>query len=379
VRSVLFDDCPEPPDWRLDWEGLRARNPWLEPLALCPQDSIFHGEGDVLRHTRMVCEALCRHPDWRALEAEDREALFAAALLHDVGKPGRTIEEEGRIRAPRHSQIGARMARRILVELGRDRERALPFDLRERIVALVLHHGLPLTRLEDPSQLPWTLSASLALRCDHLALLSEADVLGRTADDLPELLERVELFRELCREQGCLNRPFEFASAHSRFLYFRDPTRSPLVERYDDTQVEVTLMSGLPGVGKDHWLATERPELPVVSLDDLRDLLGVSPVDDQAPVAAAAREAARDHLRARRDFAWNATNVTRRTRGLVIDLCARYRAKLQIVYVERPLDEVLADNRARDGAVPEGALLKLLDKLELPTLAEAHHVHYASW
>ena len=38
-------------------------------------------------HTRMVCEALVAMDSWRGLSPEDRSAVFAAALLHDVGKP----------------------------------------------------------------------------------------------------------------------------------------------------------------------------------------------------------------------------------------------------------------------------------------------------
>ncbi len=40
-------------------------------------------------------------------------------------------------------------------------------------------------------------------------------------------------------------------------------------------------MSGLPGVGKDTWLARSRPELPVVSLDAVREDLDVDATDNQ--------------------------------------------------------------------------------------------------
>lgn len=87
----------------------------------------------------------------------------------------------------------------------------------------------------------------------------------------------------------------------------------------------MTVLSGLPGVGKDHWIEANRPDVPVVSLDRLRAEMGVDPAGDQRAVAAAAHELARGHLRAGRSFVWNATNVSRTQRDLCTGLIAGYR------------------------------------------------------
>ena len=50
--------CPAPPEWRVDLGALCATFPWLEPLGRCPQDPIFHAEGDVLTHLGMVLTEL---------------------------------------------------------------------------------------------------------------------------------------------------------------------------------------------------------------------------------------------------------------------------------------------------------------------------------
>lgn len=86
----------------------------MGPMAGCQQDPAWHAEGDVLMHTKMVCEALVAMNSWRGLSPEERSVLFAAALLHDVGKPLVTREEDGRIRSPRHAAKGSRAARTIL-------------------------------------------------------------------------------------------------------------------------------------------------------------------------------------------------------------------------------------------------------------------------
>jgi hypothetical protein len=62
------------------------------------------------------------------------------------------------------------------------------------------------------------------------------------------------------------------------------------------------------------------------------------------------------------------------TRGKWIDLCADYGAPIEIVYLEPPLPQLLAQNRNREHAVPESVMHRLLEKLEPPTRVEGHGV-----
>jgi len=190
-------------------------------------------------------------------------------------------------------------------------------------------------------------------------------------------LARVDLFRDYCREHGCLDRLYAFPSGLSRFTYFHksqgqeaDPTYDP----YDDTRYEVVLMVGLPGAGKDSWLRAHLPDWPVVSLDALRHDLDVGPRDDQGAVVAAARERARVYLREGRSFAWNATNLTRQLRARFVDDHARVR----IVYVEAPPEKVLRRNRERAGhaQVPEAVIHRFAAHLDAPDPTEAHAVEW---
>src|SRR3989442_9204148 len=124
--SGWFPFCPRPPRWRIDWEAIEDAFPWTRRLAECPQDAIFHAEGDVWTHTRMACEALAELPGFRARSPDERALLFAAALLHDVAKPMRTALEGDRLRARGHAWRGAIEARRILWGLD------APFAAREQ-------------------------------------------------------------------------------------------------------------------------------------------------------------------------------------------------------------------------------------------------------
>ena len=70
-----------------------------------------------------------------------------------------------------------------------------------------------------------------------------------------------------------------------------------------------------------------------------------------------------EYLRARRDFALNATNTVRQTRAKWIDLCADYGARIEIIYLEPPLPQLLHQNRNRPTAVLESILKAGLERL----------------
>ncbi|MEO1289876.1 MAG: HDIG domain-containing metalloprotein [Chloroflexota bacterium] len=100
----------------IDWEQLFAWFPMLMDLDGCPQDVIFHAEGDVLVHTKMVLEALMTHSNWQQLDADWQQILWWSALLHDIAKPLTTIEEYNRIRSPRHALKGAQIVQNLLYQ-----------------------------------------------------------------------------------------------------------------------------------------------------------------------------------------------------------------------------------------------------------------------
>ncbi len=359
---------PEAPHWRLDWDATLQALPQLEALRDCPQDPHWHGEGDVLTHTRMVLQALCDMSAWRALPAVPRRELFLAAALHDLGKPGCTRQEGERILSRGHGRRGAQQVRILLWRLG------LEPAARERITALVRYHDAPFVLLERPDSQRAAITIAQTARCRLLGLLAQADTRGRICHDRAELLERIELFAQYCRELGCLDGPYPFPSDHSRFLYFRKPKRPPMVEAWDDCRCQVSLLSGLPGAGKDHWLACEGAHLPVVSLDALRRQLGAAPTGKQGAVVQAARQRARELLREGQDFAWNATSLSRDMRQRCIDLFADYRARVRIVYVEVPWERLLVQNKQRRDALPQAAIERLLRRWQVPDLREAHEV-----
>lgn len=367
-----FSWCPSPPDYRVNWEHIEREFPAVRQTAGCPQDSLHHAEGDVRVHTQMVVEALVSIPAWRALAPPEREMVFTAALLHDVAKPACTRIEDGRITSRGHSKRGAIMARSLLWSMD------LPIEAREQIVNLIRYHQIPFFLIDKPDGRRTLFEVSQSARCDLLALVAEADARGRVCTDRQKLFDNISLFAQYVGEQECLSGPRQFPNEHSRFLYFRREGRDPEYEAYDDTVCEVVLMSGLPGAGKDFWVAENMPHLPVVSLDALRREMRISPKANQGPVVSAAREAAREHLRKKRPFVWNATNISRQIRELSVNLFAAYNARVRIVYVEAPEKRLYEQNAERADAVPAEVIRKLTARWEVPDLTEAHCVDWVA-
>jgi predicted kinase len=314
--------------------------------------------------------------EWRTLLAAPRQQLFAAALLHDVGKAACTmVQAGGRITTSGHARRGEQLARYFLCQ-GEALPDPPPFSVREQITALVRLHGLPLHFVEQADPVRTVIEASQRVRLDHVALLAEADVRGRICSDQQALLDRVAFFRQYCQEQGCYTAPRAFASEYSRFAYLHSDHGDPEYAAYDDTHCEVVVMSGLPGAGKDTWIRKNLPDWPTISLDAVRRELDIDPGGEQGRVVQVARERARAFLRQHHSFIWNATNVTHVMRQYVVDLALAYRARTRIIYVESPFATILSRNRARQAPVPEEILYRLLKKLELPQVREAHRVEW---
>ncbi|MFN7932168.1 MAG: AAA family ATPase [Bryobacteraceae bacterium] len=243
------------------------------------------------------------------------EAL--AALRHDVAKPICTRIEDGRLTSRGHSQRGAILARHIL----------------------------------------WTHNADL------LSILARADALGRCCHDQQGLLHKIDLFEEFAREQNCLEQPWPFPAPLGRFEYFRREDRDPHYEPHGATGLEVLLMS-------------HAPHIPVISLDGLREQLGIAPTEAQGEVVQAAREHARTYLRARKGFIWNATNLSRDLRSQAIELCTSYQASVRIIYVEARAAALFERNRQRPRPVPPAAIERMLQRWDTPGPTEAPAVEW---
>ena len=209
-----------------------------------------------------------------------------------------------------------------------------------------------------------------------LYLLSKADVRGRIAKEACQLEEQVALFADYAKELGIWEQPYMFANCYTKYEYFHREALWYQAALCDRTEFDVLLLSGLPLAGKDSWIAQHGGGLPVVSLDDIREQMGISPAKNSGKVAQAATEQARIYLRGKQPFIWNATNIIQETRQRLVGLFAGYGARVHVLYLEVPYQELFARNQIRARYITEPALEDMIRKLEMPAPWEAYEV---SW
>ena len=367
--------------WRLtettDWEVLRNTFDWIQDMEGVPQDAIFHGEGDVAVHTRMVVEALINLPEYAALKEQDQQILLAAALLHDVEKRSTTlIEPDGRISSRGHARRGAYTARNLIY-----RYHPAPFSIKEAVAKLVRYHGLPIWVFEKPNPGKALLKASLEVDTRLLTILAKADMLGRICPDQKDMLYRVQLFEEFCKEQNCFGQSPDFPTGFSQYLFFKKEEATRDYVPYEDNCFEVILLSALPGSGKDTFIRKQYPGMEVVSIDALRRKHKVSPRDKKqnGRMVQLAKEQAKVNLRAKHPFIWNATNTSLNMRAQLIDLFQSYGAKTRLIYLEVPFKQLRKQNSSREYEVPTKVLSRMINKLEVPAVWEAPVVEFLTY
>ncbi len=156
--------------WLNDCGWLRFY-PELAALRGCPQDPVWHPEGDVWIHT-LHCL------DWFAMERtgqpEDDLAVGLGVLCHDFGKPATTKEEFGRITARGHEPEGEAPTREFLARLTNQA------GLADEVAALVLCHLRPGALYEgQASDSAVRRLARQVGRIDRLVRVARADHAGR--------------------------------------------------------------------------------------------------------------------------------------------------------------------------------------------------------
>ncbi len=356
--------------------------PFEERMHLTQQSPVWHGEGDVYTHTMMVCEALKRMPEYGELSERQQHILYIAALLHDVGKIPTSTLIDGEWKAPHHAPTGSRMAREVLwKEYGMCGDDEL-MKIREAICLLIRYHSFPPHAIDmEDARLRLHKIASNGLLAPHftirmLCILCKADMLGRKCNDQQQMLEQIALCEELAKEEGCLDGcyPFKTNVVRRAYLSGQDVWKEQLL--YDESWGEVILLSGLPGTGKDTWINRNLPDLPMISLDNIRREHRISPKAEQGFVANIAREQAKEYLRKHQPFVWNATNITTQMRESLVSLFETYKARVRMVYLEASWSNQRERNNQREYAVPNGVVESMLGKLILP---EAHEARIVEW
>lgn len=384
IISEIRELLPSHPGAQLEWAKIEHSSigSFLAEMGKTPQNPDFHGEGNVYIHTKMVCKELAKAPEFYRCPPRQQIELFLAALLHDLGKTRTTRMEDGKWTSPHHSVTGSQMAREFLWKTcglcGTSEKQCI----RESACSLIRHHMLAVHMLEQQNpgcRLRKTASVG-EMAADFswylLCMLSEADVKGRVAPDTGEALEKIDLCRVMAQDAECFTAPYVFQDGYTKRAYFSGRNVMPDQILYNDTWGEVVLLSGLPGTGKDTYIREHLSGLPVISLDEIRKEHKIKPTGRQDVAIQIAKERAKEYLRRKQPFVWNATNITWDIRQKQISLFERYGASVRIIYLETDWKTQMERNKGRDAFVPDKVIEKMLAKMVPPTPDEAKDVEW---
>lgn len=201
-RAMDLSDLPSERIWgEIEKLLLRAQRPsiglgWLHALGVLdklfpeidalrevPQDPVWHPEGDVFVHTRLVVDRA--HELIDDLPYAKQATVMLAALAHDFGKPATTEFVDGRWRSRGHEEGGVPPTESFLERLN---IRTLDgYDVRAQVIALVRDHLKPGEFYNKREEIGDGAFRRLARRCeiDLLYRVARADSLGRNAEWVP--------------------------------------------------------------------------------------------------------------------------------------------------------------------------------------------------
>ena len=365
-------DLPATPERGEPCPDLRAYGlPWLDALAETPQSPVWHGEGDVLIHTRMVADELLRDERHQALDDEARTELWLAALLHDVGKPATTRYENGHYRAPGHARRGAIIARRLLWEAG-DRAGGARADLRARPPP---HGPAPPDRARGARRAA-CIEISLEAGARRQYLLTRADALGRIADDVDAAGDQRRAVRRV-RARARLPGRAVPVRLRPRALHLlrAATTATPPTPRTTTRAAASSCSPACPArartCGSPATATAGRSSRSTTCVASAASSAGTRRRGPADPGGARARP----HLPARR----RAVHLERdeplgAAARADAALLADYHAHITIVAVEAPADDLSRRNRDREHPVPWEAIERMLDRWEAPTITECHRL-----
>lgn len=376
----VFEAMDDEYSWLQKLRGYNLPSKLQNKGNVWEQDPLYHAEGNVWIHTKMVLKSLFDDEEYHRLSEKEQFILFCSCILHDVSKPETyELSEEGRVSNKGHSRLGALEARKILWLMNIDSV------IREQVANIIKVHQLPFYLINrDENSIKYNIvHNSLSMSNKLLCIMARADINGRIMDkSVPnskeEALTNIDLYEEYSKELNCHSTAFQFYNEHSKRQYFIDyNNKEPNIELFStlNDNFVVNLMCGLPASGKSTFIKNELSSLPKIELDAIRIELGIKPTDNQGLIKQESLKRAKELLAKKQSFVWDGVNLDFNRRSQLIDLFCSYGAKVRIIFVETSYISLRERNNTRTtNQVPVDVINKMIQKWDVPTLAEAHEV-----
>jgi tRNA nucleotidyltransferase (CCA-adding enzyme) len=217
--------------------------PEIDALVGCPQDPLWHPEGDVFVHTGLVLDAFAGE---RLGDAREDLVVGLACLCHDLGKPATTVVTQGRVRSPGHEALGEPPTRSLIGRLTPQRR------LVDEVVPLVRDHLKPQQLFDSQaSDAAVRRLARRVGRIDRLIRVVRADQRGRSPKE-PE--DAATDWLQVRAEQLAVEDSAPAPLVLGRHLIARGYSPGPAFRPVLEAIYEAQLDGALDGKGVERWL-----------------------------------------------------------------------------------------------------------------------------
>lgn len=362
-----------------DMTALEKSFPFAPRMRETDQDSLYHAEGNVWTHTRMVMDEVVRggSPD---------DVMRLTALLHDCAKPETTVREwcdtenRERIRQPNHARKGADKAWRLMIDSG------IPVLTARKVCDLIAWHQRPSHVLEQHREREdidsrigsWSVTGH---GWEDLLNFCRYDNRGRISPGTEDAIAGLDLLQEeiesLSERLGKdLMRGDRF-SPETRFRFGETWRTSPFFDHETPDGARLIITCGLPGSGKSTW-ASRQEDATVVSMDRIRVRTGRTrrTEKDEGRVLQEAFSELREALSKKSGTViWDGTCLDQRARSIVSRIGRNYGAAVTIASFDVPAEVAWDRNMSRgEERIPMAWFGAAAERREYPAPHEAHGI-----
>ena len=371
-------------------------------LENTPQSNIWHLEGNVLNHLKLVTEVMEEELFKMNVDKYSNYYLImmSAALCHDLGKATSTKwdKEKNDYVCNHHGQAGENITRMLFYDE--------KFIIRELVCYMVrwhmnLHHILDDEEKVDEKLINmahgWVSIQDMLLlnKCDSLGSQNDIETrefLENRWDIIKERAEKLDVFdmvyddyntKHICENLNtALNASNPIAPFSFMTLNWRDVRKScsnilrhtPINWKTNNIEIlnqfTVFMMVGIPGSGKDTIIQKYLEGIPTVCRDDIRTEIGIQgekPMgnkEQEKKVTQIFEERMLEYCKQGKSFVINNTNLKKQYRNRFLDIIKPYKPVVIYIYVEAPS---IVDNFARRaGQIDKDIIRRMASNFDFP-------------
>lgn len=350
---------------------------YIELLKKTEQNPRYHAEGNVLNHTLLVLSEFYEIAGLGILNEADKEVLYWAALLHDIGKPLVTHWDGIAWRAAGHERAGVPIARNILMQ-----QDISPRQM-QRILDLVKWHHLPLRM--GLKKAPLSAYENIAFQTDLrlLGLFSQMDLRGRICENASEIQDLIYHFNEEIIP-SIVDMWGTYEAIQTKFQ-----TRSPLTKNkiwfalqearneeifsllsQEDSHLEPLstcyISIGVPKSGKSDYFRKRHGVYPTFFEENRFSYEG--------ELSDGLKKFLDQHLSSGESVVVDGCHLNVPKRQQIADYIRRYQTSLQYIYFQRSLSEVLMENNQSPYPIHPSRIKCAYSQLICPHPWEAHRM-----